>query len=151
MIIESAKAIIALTEKLLQMQKASRGDKAAIFKELRHNFLLCQMVSSGEAKLETAVPDMQTRTFDRLHDQGFDFNTLQTLKIPHYTSIQGTQFESWGGRRTQELVVDIYEKIADLKRIQRQNPAFTKRHPAVRIANIANKLALLTRHLADRL
>lgn len=151
MIIDTAKTLLALAEKLLQMQKAARGDKAAIFKELRHNFLLCQMVLSGEAKLNTAVPELHTATFDRLHDRGFDFNALQALKIPHYKSIQGTQLESWGGHRTQELVVDIYEKIADLKRIQRQNPGFDKRHPAVRVNNIANKLALLTRHLVDRL
>lgn len=151
MITDTAKTLLALAEKLLQLQKAARGDRAALLKELRHNLLLCQMVGSGEAALDTAVPDLCTTTFDRLHDRGFDFNALQPLKIPHYSSIQGTQLEPWGGRRTQQLVVDVYEKIADLKRIQRQNPGFAGRHPGVRVANIAQKLALLSRHLADRL
>lgn len=151
MITDTAKTLLALAEQLLRLQKAARGDRAALLKELRHNFLLCQMLLSGEAKLDTAVPDLQCATFDRLHDRGFDFNVLQPLRIPHYASIQGTQLEPWGGRRTQQLMSDVYEKIADLKRIQRQNPAFAGRHPAVRVSNIAQKLALLTRHLADRL
>lgn len=88
---------------------------------------------------------MSTTVFDRLNQEGFNFNALKRARIPAYAGIDKTDLSTWPEKETQQLVENIYDKIKELRSRHMFVPddAFQRR----RIINIHKRLLLLICHV----
>ncbi len=124
--------------------KKKSGDIRALIDELKENSRLCFRVIEDNIPHQNVIPHFSTRVFDQLNQAGFDFNALKQQKIPPFAGIEKSNLASWPGKRTAELVENIYDKIKEL----RSRHAFTPdaaQHRR-RIINIHKRILLLLQH-----
>lgn len=125
-------------------RKQRKGDARALAEELKANSRLCfRVVEDGVAATEV-VSHFSTAEFDRLNKAGFNFNALNSRRIPDYPGIEQSDLAAWPGKTTARLVDNIYDKIKTLQSIHHFKPE----HPQLRrrIINIHKRILLLLRH-----
>jgi len=125
-------------------RKGRKGDSRAIVEELKENSRLCFRSINDDVDLALTIPEFTTTDFDRLNKAGFDFNSLKSGRIAAYAGIHETDLASWAEKTTGELVENIYDKIKNLKSLQKFKPG----HPTARrrLMNIHKRILLLLRH-----
>jgi len=125
-------------------RKGTKGDVRALIEEIRENSRLCFHVAKGAATPSQVILKFSTLEFDRLNRAGFDFNALKRSKIPAFPGLAGTSLSSWPGKPTSALVVNIYDKIKNI----RSELEFNPRSGALRrrVINIHVRILLLLRH-----
>lgn len=79
--------------------KQSKGDSRALIGELKDNLQYLDMVATDGAPIGDVVEKLSIAEYKRLSREGFNFNKLKNSKILKYSSLQGTDLESWGGAR----------------------------------------------------
>lgn len=126
------------------LRKGRKGDVRALIDELRENSRLCFRVVSDGVDHRAVIPRFSTAAFDRLNHAGFDFDTLQPRRIERLPGLAATDLAAWPGKRTSELIENIYEKIKELRSLHEFRPdgAFNRR----RLINIHKRILLLLRH-----
>ncbi|MDY6826627.1 MAG: hypothetical protein SVV67_05555 [Bacillota bacterium] len=128
--VESAKdALLALAE----WKRKNRGNARALILEIEDNYRYLRMVAFDEVALNDIVDSLSVDEYKRLVREGFDINQLKKKKIKDDPSFKNSQFYSWVGKSTEELVDSIYSKIANLKILYPHNKANKKYRWGVRI------------------
>jgi hypothetical protein len=89
-------------------RRRTRGDVRALVEELKENSRLCWLVLEEDVALDTIMPSLSTREFDRLNRAGFDFNAVKRERIGADKSLAGTDLASWQGKSTEALLRSIY-------------------------------------------
>lgn len=127
------------------LQKTTKGEVRALIEELKENSRLCFRVVEDGVSPEEVIPKFSTMVFDRLNENGFDFNATKRKCIPALEGIEETDLASWSGKSTQELIENIYDKIKDIRSLQLAS-ASTTRRLGPRVINIHKRILLLLRH-----
>lgn len=132
------------------VMKGTRGDSRALLEEIKENAGLCWLVVEKNLEAEKIIKELSTKEYDRLLRTDFNFNSLKRRPVADYKTIKDTELASFAGKPTEGLLVNIYDKIKELRRIyriDRHTPGIRWR---VRIINLQKRNLLLLRHLADR-
>ena len=121
----------------------SRGNAKQLIGELQNNLRFCVLVLDDGLDVGEAIHVLSTEHYDRLAGEDPDLKSLSPRKIRNLRLKDDANLASWQGRRTVELVDNIYEKIADIK-VFYPNPKSRKnRRWRIRVANIRNRILLL--------
>lgn len=125
-------------------RKGRKGDIRSLIEELKENSRLCFFVVNDGIDHKAVIPKLYVAEFDRLNRAGFNFNALQSKKISALPGIEKTDLASWPGKTTEALIVNIYDKIKNLKSAH----DFTPTSPTNRrkLVNIHKRILLLLRH-----
>lgn len=125
----------------------SKGDSRALIGELRENLLYLDMVASDGVPLGDVAEKLSVVEYKRLSKEGFNFNKLKNSKIKKHPSLKGSDLEGWGGKKSEELVFSIYDKINEI-RIRFPHVGDNKKYRwGVRVNNIRKRIWLLLRHV----
>jgi len=146
-IFESLSVAGSDVKEFLGWRKKAKGDARSLIDELKDNMTYLKMVARNEIDLGAVIDKISISEYKRLSKEGFGFNTLKGKKIAKYSSLQGTDLSSWTGKKTEDLVMSIYEKINDLKI---RYPLVSKRKNYrwnVRVNNIRKRIWLLLIHV----
>ena len=141
---ESAKSALQV---LSEWKRKKKGDARALIIEIEDNFRYLRMVAYDEVPLSDIIEKLSDAEYRRLAKEGFDFKELKKKKIEGDPSFEKSQFSSWIGKSTEELVDSIYSKIADLKILYPHNQVNEKYRWGVRVKNILKLILLLLRHV----
>ncbi len=128
------------------LRKQTRGDVRALIEELKENSRLCFRVVEDGVAPEDVISRFSTATFDRLNESGFDFNAVRRCDIPAFEGMENTDLATWAGKSTQDLIVNIYDKIKDLRSLHAL-ATLQNRRLGPRIINIHKRILLLLRHI----
>lgn len=121
----------------------SHGKAKLLIAELRNNLRFCTLVLDDELDIGEAMHVLSTQHYDRLAGEDPDLKSLSPRKIKNLGVADDAKLASWQGRRTVELVDNIYEKIKDIQ-VFYPNPKSRKnRRWSVRVINIRNRILLL--------
>lgn len=130
--------------------KGTRGDTRALLEEIKENAGLCWLVVEKQIAPEKIINALSSKEYDRLLRTDFNFNVLKRKTIPAYKEISNTELSVFGGKATETLLVNIYDKIKDLKRIYRVDKDTKGIRWRVRVINLQKRTLLLLRHLSGR-
>lgn len=125
----------------------TKGDSRAIIEELKANSRYFWLVIEEEASLDEVVSKLSTIEYDRILKDGFDFNSLKKTKIRQYPSLNGTDLSSWQGKKTEELVSNIYDKIKDIRTKYPHSKNSRKIRWEQRVMNVQKRIMLLLKHV----
>ena len=99
---------------LTAWRKRARGDARAIVGELKENLGYLDMVAEDGVPLGDVIRKISNQEYKRLAKAGYDFDGLKKGRIRSYSSLKGTELDSWSGKSTEDLVESIYDKIGQL-------------------------------------
>ncbi|NVJ60088.1 MAG: hypothetical protein HWE27_06855 [Gammaproteobacteria bacterium] len=123
------------------------GDERALLEEIKENAGLCWLATKREVDPKIIIQELQTSEYDRLIKTDFDINRLSRKKIKASERYKGTDLKYFIGKSTYELVISIYDRIKELKRIYRIDPNMQRIRWDVRINNLHKRILLLLEHL----
>jgi hypothetical protein len=105
------------------------------------------MVTEDGVELAEIIGKISVTEFKRLSKEGFNFNNLKKDKIANYNSLKGTELSSWVGKKTEDLVESIYDKLNELI-IRYPLVAKNKKYRwNIRVNNIRKRVWLLLKHV----
>ena len=134
---------------LTAWRKRARGDARAIVGELKDNLSYLDMVAEDEVALADVISKISNQEYRRLAKAGYDFDGLRKGRIRSYSSLKGTELESWSGKSTEDLIESIYDKIDQLI-IRYPHVSNNKKYRwVVRVNNIRKRIWLLLRHVKE--
>lgn len=126
----------------------SKGDSRALIGELKDNLSYLDMVVADDIPLADVIQSLSTVEYKRLSLAGYNFNKLKKSKIKKYPSLKGSDLKNWGGKRTEELVVAIYDKINEIQ-IRFPHVGHNNKYRwGVRVNNIRKRIWLLLKHVS---
>ena len=132
-----------------EIKKRAKGDCRELLKEIKENSRYLWLALDGHISLAEAIAELSSEVYDRLSSEGLDFNLVQKRKISKKYKLKGTALEYWQGKNTEALVVNIYDKISDIKHVLPLAENSTKIRLRVRAINIQKRIVLLLRHIRD--
>lgn len=132
-----------------EVLKGTKGDTRALLEEIKENAGLCWLVVEKKIAPEKIIDELSSKEYDRLLRTDFNFNTLKRKAIPAYKEIDNTVLAAYAGQSTETLLVNIYDKVKDLKRIHRIDKNTQGIRWRVRIINLQKRMLLLLRHLSN--
>jgi hypothetical protein len=127
--------------------KGKRGAKRTFVAEVQHNSTVCWLYLNRDADLAKVIEELKHDVYDLLSAQGFNFNTLKKAKIDSHPSLVKSNLKHLIGKRTEDLVDNIYKNIKGLKvtyKLSGENP---QNRYAARVRNLQKRILLLIRHL----
>ena len=62
------------------------------------------------------IPELATAEYDRILKTEFNFNSIKKKRIRASQELEQSDLSSFIGKETKDLVINIYDKIKDLKR-----------------------------------
>lgn len=134
---------------LTAWRKRARGDARAIVGELKENLGYLDMVAEDGVPLGDVIRKISNQEYKRLAKAGYDFDGLKKGRIRSYSSLKGTELDSWSGKSTEDLVESIYDKIGQLI-IRYPHVSNNKNYRwTVRVNNIRKRIWLLLRHVRE--
>ncbi len=126
--------------------RGRKGANRALLDEVRHNASVCWCFLDAEADLDRSVSALRHEVYDRLAESGHDFNSLARGRIKNDPSLDGSELQSLQGKRTEDLLAAIYQRIKAL-RLAHELGARPLRYTA-RFRNIQRRILLLLKHAA---
>jgi hypothetical protein len=136
-------------EAFITFQKSKKGDVRSLSLEIKDNLTYLNMVTTGDMNIEGLMKKLSMVEYQRLSKEGFDYNLLKKSKIENYQFLKGTSLSSWKGKKTEILVVSIYDKISELNKIFTHAPHSNNYRLSVRIINIQRRILLLLEHIRN--
>ena len=131
------------------VMKGTKGDTRALLEEIKENAGLCWLVVEKNVSPEKIIKELSSQEYDRLLRTDFNFNSLSRKRIKAYKKIKDTELSGFSGKTTELLLINIYDKLKDIKRIHRVDRNTAGIRWRVRIINLQKRMLLLIRHLAD--
>lgn len=131
------------------VMKGTKGDTRALLEEIKENAGLCWLVVEKNVSPEKIIKELSSQEYDRLLRTDFNFNSLSRKRIKSYKEIKDTELSVFSGKTTELLLINIYDKLKDIKRIHRVDRNTAGIRWRVRIINLQKRMLLLIRHLAD--
>jgi hypothetical protein len=148
-VLETLSAGGSAAKSITSWWKKSKGDSRALIGELKNNLSYLDMVAKNDVPLGDVVEKLSMVEYKRLSKEGFDFNKLKKSKIIKYPSLKGTDLERWGGKKTEDLVVSIYDKVNEIK-IRFPHVGNNQKYRwGVRVGNIRKRIWLLLKHVSS--
>ena len=125
----------------------SKGDSRRLITELKNNLTYIDLVLKDDLPLEDFIDKISSHEYDSIAGQGFNFNRLKEKKIASYPSLKGSDLATWQGKKTEDLIHSIYDKIREVK-LRYPHVKDSKNYRwAQRLHNIRKKIWLLLRHI----
>ena len=145
----TASEITALYNKILRWKK---GSVRLLLEEIKGNMDLCWMVIEEGTDPKKVIPSLETKTYDRLLENGFDFDKVSRIrrrgrKIQSRKELEESDLRYFIGKSTEELIQNIYDKVKELKRrykIDRNNEKIQWKRREI---NLSKRILLLMDHL----
>lgn len=134
---------------LSDWSEKSEGDTRALLDEIKQNLRFCTLVIDDGIPIEKVIKEIKTKEYDRLLKHRHDFNTLQKKKIVIPASYKRRDIQSWNGKKTQDLVINIYDKLKEIRTSYPHTSASSKRRWNVRVSNVYLRMLLLIKHKAN--
>ena len=134
---------------LTAWRKRARGDARAIVGELKENLGYLDMVAEDGVPLGDVIRKISNQEYKRLAKAGYDFDGLKKGRIRSYSSLKGTELDSWSGKSTEDLVESIYDKIGQLIIRYPHVSNYKNYRWTVRVNNIRKRIWLLLRHVKE--
>ncbi len=132
---------------ITELLKGKKGDTRALIEELKRNLTLCWLVVERGTDPQKAIPELAISEYDRILKTDYKFNTLQKKKIRRSKQLEASDLAFLIGKKTEYLLINIYDKIKDLRQIykvDRDNPKIRWR---MRFINLHIRMLLLIKHL----
>ena len=148
-VLKSLSSAGSAIRELANWRKRARGDARALAGELRDNLTFLDMVAEDGVPLDDVIGKISIAEYRRLSRAGYDFDGLKRGRIKKYASLKGSDLESWAGKRTEDLVDSIYDKINQLLLRYPHVSNHGRYRWYVRVNNIRKRVWLLLRHLKD--
>ncbi len=123
------------------------GDQRALLEEIKENAGLCWLVTKREVAPKRIVNELLTCEYDRLLKTDFDFNQLKRKKIRASERYKQSDLKYFVDKSTAYLIVNIYDRIKELKRIHRIDENLDRIRWNIRINNLHKRILLLLEHL----
>ena len=130
-----------------ELLKGKKGDTRALIEELKGNLTLCWLVVERGTDPAKVIPELAISDYDRILKAGFNFNALQKKKIRRSRQLEASDLAFLIGKETDYLLINIYDKIKELRliyKVDRKNPRIRWR---MRIINLHRRMLLLVKHL----
>ncbi len=125
----------------------SKGDSRKLITELKNNLTYLDMIVKDKLPLDELIEQISSKQYDLLNSQGFNFNKLKDKNIANYPSLIGSDLASWQGKKTEDLIESIYDKIREIK-LRYPHVKNSKSYRwYMRLNNIRKKIWLLLRHI----
>ena len=135
---------------LKELLKGTKGDRRALLEELKENLTLCWLVVEQGTAPDKVIPAFKTSEYDRLNKTDFNFNSLQKKKIRRSAQLEASELASLIGKKTADLIINIYDKIKTLKQAHDVDSTNTRIRWHLRILNLHRRMLLLIKHLQSR-
>ena len=132
---------------LAAWRRKSTGDVRSLVEELAANLRFLDLVAEDDVPISKVIGNLSTSEYDRLSREGFGFNNLKRKKIRRMPSLEHTDLRSWQGKRTEELVFAIYDKVKNLIVKFPYTGNSQKYRWGVRVNNIRKRIWLLLKHI----
>jgi len=116
-----------------------------LVEELKSNSRLLWLVTEEDASIDDVIGDLSTEVYDRLLAEGFNFNSIGKRKISLSKKLKKTNLRSWHGKSTEELMINVYDKIKNILELYPRSRNNPKRRWPVRIINAQKRILLLVK------
>jgi hypothetical protein len=130
-----------------ELLKGTRGDTRALLEEIKENLRLCWLVIELKTDPAKVLNEFKTIEYDRLARAGFNFDRIKKGKIKTTAKIKNSDLSFLTGRSTGYLIENIYDRIKEIKTVQRVDPDNKNIDWKRRIFNLQKRLLLFTQHL----
>jgi hypothetical protein len=134
-------------KELAAWKKRAKGSSRSLIGEIKDNLCYLDMVAEDGVPLNDVIDKISINEYKALANKGFNFNSLKNTPIDDYPSLKGTDLASWGGKKTEDLVESIYDKINELKIKFPFVANSSKYRWIVRVNNIRKRIWLLLKHV----
>ena len=146
-VLSSLPLAVDTIETIVELVQKRKGDERLLLEEMKENLRLCRLVvEQGTAPMKI-VPRLSTLEYDRILGTPFNFNRLKKGKIRSTKKLASSDLSSFIGKRTADLIVNIYDRVKDLKTtydVDRYNASIQWYR---RIVNLRRRILLLMWHL----
>ncbi len=144
--------LAALQTWFANFSKKQRGPQRSLLLELHFNYrVLLDLFRDKESSTLDVIDSLQTKSFLRLAESDFDFNTLKRAKVVAATVGTTPYLQRFVGLTTEEVITNLYQKITIL---QHYNDLRTKKPHlvqkirfSIRLQHIIEIFTLLLRHI----
>ena len=127
-----------------------KGEVRLLLQELKRDSTLSWLVVNREVEARKVIPQLSTRAYDRLLEQGYNFNYLaspQKRIVRGDARFEDSDLSSFIGRDVANLVEGIYDRINEMKVILEVDPDDQRIDWNRRVINLHKRVLLLTFHL----
>lgn len=145
--LSSATQIIKFVEQLVNRHK---GTRRTLLLELKRNVEIIAMYIRDGAPIDKVIAELKTQHLYEAIQSNFDFNSFSKAKVSDRTVEDIGFYQSYIGWSTEDLFLNIYQKIDNLQtivRIDSDNPRVRK---SVRLMNIEKMIKLLLVHISPK-
>ncbi len=141
----STTKLIEFVEKLAKRHK---GTRRILLVELKRNLEIIAMYTRDGVPIEKVIPELRTKHLYDAIQSDFNFNSFEKAKISARTAGSQGFFQRYVGWSTEDLFLNIYQKIDDLQTIVRVDPDNPRVRKSVRLGNIEKLIRLLLVHIS---
>ena len=130
-----------------------RGETRLLLEELKRNSTLSWLAVEREVESKKVIPQLSTKAYDHLLEQGYNFNNLSASnkrRIRGTARLEDSDLTSFIGKETRDLVEAIYDRIKEVQLILQVDPDNERIDWSRRIINLHKRILLLMLHLKGR-
>ena len=146
-VFSSLPLVVDTVETIVELIQKRKGDERVLLEEIKENLRLCRLVVEQATVPMKIVPRLSTAKYDEILKTRFDFNHLNGRKIRSTKKLASSDLSFFIGKRTADLIENIYDRIKDLKTtydVDRHNTGIQWYR---RIVNLRRRILLLMWHL----
>ena len=145
-ILQSLLTSASLKKAWTAWRRRAKGNAKLLIGELENNLRFCNLVLDDGLEVGEALHVISSKQYERLAGEDPDLKSLYPRKIRNFGIKDDTKLAAWQGRRTVDLVDNIYHKLEDIK-VYYPNPKSRRnRRWSIRVRNIRNKILLLLKN-----
>ena len=141
-ILTSLNSLIILSDKIKKEQLNKTASCYALLEELKHNERMCSLALEYKLPIEQVIPQFSNKVFKEICASGMRLSSIKRKYITRYKRLKNKAVPFWGGKRTADLLMITYDKIAELMTYFPHEKDGTFR-TEVRINNIRDRIKLL--------
>jgi hypothetical protein len=127
-----------------------KGEVRLLLEELKRDSTLSWLVVNREVEARKVIPQLSTKAYDRLLEEGYNFNNLASPKkriVRGDARFEDSDLSSFIGRDVANLIEGIYDRINQMKIILEVDPDNKHIDWNRRVINLHKRILLLTFHL----
>ena len=142
--------LLKLGKELFDESQEAKGIVNLLNDEIKENSRQIEMTLKDGLPMNKLAKSLETKQYQKLKKINFDFNKLQKEKIELSESGKYASIKSWNGKSTSDLLVNIYDKLSDIKSMYPKIKRTSNRRWEVRVRNLDLKLQFLNKHLSQK-
>jgi hypothetical protein len=127
-----------------------KGEIRLLLEELKKNSTLSWLVVNREVEPPKVIPQLSTKAYDRLLEEGYNFNDLVPPRkriVRGDARFEDSDLASFIGKDVANLVEGIYDRIKEMQVIFQVDPGNERIDYNRRVINLHKRILLLMFHL----